>query len=210
MKKEINTEASLISFFSEKLLCIVEFFLKIVKKLEHVGNRFSFFRKLYCNLFYKKMIERELELAELNQTGRILHIGSGPLPLTAIILAENGYDVTGIDNDPKAITVAQDLITELGLDSKIDFKLIEGMEVEVSDFDLILFSLHVIPKKEIVKEVLCQLQEGQRLIYRNPNGLLELLYPKLEPAEVTELPTGEVKQSFGKQSVVITKKSVKK
>ncbi|MCK8825984.1 nicotianamine synthase family protein [Fuchsiella alkaliacetigena] len=192
------------NIFSKSVVKLIKGALKVVKSFEFLGSKWRFFGQVYQRLFYKSLVEKEIKAAGLKEGMKILHIGSGPLPMTAISLAEQGYQVQGVDNDSQAITVASNLVKELELDDKVSFNRTEGVEVDTSVFDAIWLSLHVHPKDKVLKEIIVDLKAGQRIVYRNPRGILSLAYPRLEPETLTNLPHQRIKQTFGKESVVIT------
>ena len=75
------------------LACKIEYLAKIYDKT--VGNEYR----------------RESKTFDLPNTKRILHIGCGSYPITAMVLAEmNNVNVVTIDNDIKAINRAKRVI----------------------------------------------------------------------------------------------------
>ncbi|WP_027340093.1 class I SAM-dependent methyltransferase [Halonatronum saccharophilum] len=192
--------------FTKLLNYLVEFFLFIVKGFEFLGSKFTAFGSLYNNIFYKKMVAREIALGEIAKGSKVLHIGSGPYPMTAIALAQGGYEVVGVDNDPKAIRSGQRLVDKMGLSSLVKFKEIDALGIGYNDFDLIILSLHVIPKARTIEEIIEGLDKGTRVVYRNPRGLLSKIYPRVYPESLSlDINHTIRKQSFGKESVLIYK-----
>ncbi len=179
--------------------------LKMLKTLEYLGSKRILSSRIYKNLFYNKLVKREIKEAKLKKGMNILHIGCGSLPLTAIMLAEKGYQIKGIDNDRYAISAASKLIEKKGLTKKIKIKEDDGLKIKTDDHDVIWLSLHVFPKKIIIKNLLKQLKPGKKLIYRNPDGILTRFYNKVDPAIFNGINYKIIKQDFAKESIIIEK-----
>ncbi len=177
-----------------------------IKGLEYLGSRWILLGHFYGQLFYSKMIETEAKLAGLKPGMKVLHIGSGHLPLTAFCLGSWGYEVEALDNDLQAVSSGKNMIESSGLGSRIKIKQGDGTEVNCSDFDAVWISLHVFPKEEVLRRVISTLKEGGKVIYRNPRGLLKYLYPRMDSSE--DMGRGscqKMKQSMGKETVVLQK-----
>ncbi len=189
--------------FCKILSGITKIILSFLKKLESLGKSSKSFASFYDRLFYAKLITNEIEIADLEKDDKIVHIGSGPFPITAISLAREGYQITGVDVDEIALKKAEDLTEKLNLCNKINFKLATAEEIDFTKFDVVWMSLHVIPKAETINEIIKKLSPGQKLIYRNPRGLLTFLYDKVEAEEITDNDFIIKRQPLGKESVLI-------
>ena len=171
------------SFFHMVLKKIVKGSLNVVKKLEDLGAYWPLFGKIYCNLFYTKLVKKELKAAGIESESSILHIGCGSLPMTALGLGELGYSVTGVDSDKQAVKLAQKVVNRRELASKIKIKKTDGGAPDSDDFAGIWVSLHAMPKKELISKLMDDLSLGQKLVFRNPKGSLDLVYPRIEIAD---------------------------
>ncbi|RQD72751.1 MAG: hypothetical protein D5R97_10465 [Candidatus Syntrophonatronum acetioxidans] len=190
-------------FLRGKLLIFLVWF---IKGLEYLGSKWIPLGRFYGQLFYSKMIAAEAKLAGLKPGMKILHIGSGHLPLTAFCLGAWGYEVEALDNDLKAVTSGKKMIENSGLSSNIIIKQGDGTEVNCSDYDAVWISLHVFPKEEVLNRVVSTLKEGGRVIYRNPGGLLKYLYPRMDSTRGAGRGScRKVKQCMGKETVVLQK-----
>lgn len=70
---------------------------------------------------YRSLCRAELDLLGHAQAGRFTFLGSGSLPLTAILLAQESpeTDVTCVDCDGEACEMAEELVSLLGLSRQI-------------------------------------------------------------------------------------------
>jgi len=194
-------------FFKSRIQSTLKFF-------EKVACNFSIFGNKYERYFYRNLVENELALADLSDDSKILVVGSGPLPMTGIYLAKKGFDVFCIDKDEEAIKSARKKVRQLDADLNIKFKKINGKFTDYSDFDAVWVPLHVTPRKYVVLKILKDLDDRAKIIFRNPRGLWERTYPKVDPY-VFDLPFKVKKQPYGKESVLLEKskggvKSMKK
>lgn len=180
--------------------------LFFVKGIEHLASRSAFLGRVYGGLFYRKMVTREAEMARLGPGMKVLHIGSGPLPLTALYLARGGCSVEAIDNDRAAVRAGARLVEKAGLAGKVRVQEVDGMQVGCGSYDAVWVSLHVFPRQRVIDNVLATLPVGGRLIYRNPRGWLARLYPRLDttPRGFTCLQK-KSRQALGKETVVLEK-----
>ena len=149
------------------------------------------------------MVIKEIKRANIKPGMEILHVGSGPLPLTAITLAKQGYRVKGIDYDENAVKRAKRIVDKYKLGDKISLSVNNGLEVNYNEFDRIWLSLNIISKKEILKKLLNDLSTGKKIIYRNPRDWLKRFYPVVEPKELMVKKYDVIKQLIGKTSVIL-------
>ena len=180
----------------------------ILKFFEYLGSRWPGLGRLYGRLFYGPMVRREVELAGVDARDRILHLGCGPLPLTAMALAEAGFRVDAVDKDPDAASSAVRAVSKNGLDRSISIICADGREVDYSAYDAVWVSFHVYPRRECLERILATLNGGSRVIYRNPRGWRKQFYSHVEPASLGG--AGGVcstRQALAKETVMMQKES---
>jgi len=81
------------------------------------------FEILYSNylLLYDELIDKEIKLAKIKSSDKILIIGSGSLPATCILIAQKtNAKIHGIDIDPVAIKKSTRFIKNISLDDLIE------------------------------------------------------------------------------------------
>lgn len=190
---------------------ILKLFTISVGIFEHLGSRYSFFGKLYNTFFYRTMVTTEAEAAGLKPGMKVLHIGSGPLPMTAISLGRAGCSVTAVDSDSRAVKAGARLVKNTGMEKQVTVKQARGQDIDCSGYDAVWVSLHVFPKKKVLLQSFQSLKHGGALIYRNPGGWLKHLYPRLEPEEVDSSHRHlhfKICQPLGKATIIIKKHSL--
>lgn len=178
----------------------------LLKGFEYLGSRWPALGRLYGRLFYGPMVRRELELAAVDGRHRILHLGCGPLPLTAMVLAEAGLRVDAVDRDPEAASSAARVIAGSGLDQRINVICADGCEVDYAGYDAVWVSFHVHPRRECLERILLTLNGGGRIIYRNPRGWRKGLYSHVEPTSLIGTDGAcSTRQAFAKETVMMRK-----
>ncbi|XP_057515387.1 nicotianamine synthase-like [Amaranthus tricolor] len=152
---------------------------------------------------------------------RVAFVGSGPLPLTSIVLALNHLHETQFDNydiDPSANEMAARLVEpDPDLSSRMKFHTKDVMSVgkeELEEYDVVFLAALVGMNKEekikVIHHLAKNMAPGSTLMVRSAHGARAFLYPVVDPEnlcgfEVLSVfhPTDEVINS-----VVIARKAV--
>ncbi|XP_077217227.1 nicotianamine synthase-like [Tasmannia lanceolata] len=136
-----------------------------------------------------------LECTILSQNGvvepkRVAFVGSGPMPLTSIIMATHHLKSTCFDNydiDELANNMACKLVaTDTELERRMRFKTCDIMDVreELGGFDCIFLAALVGMSKEekvgILEHIRKYMKSGGILLVRSANGARGFLYPVVE------------------------------
>jgi nicotianamine synthase len=138
---------------------------------------------------YLKLTEmeyRSLSLIGNRPLKRVLFIGSGPLPLSAILMAQQfGLTVDSIDNDASAVDISTKLINRLGLGNALSIRQADAVSYEhYGYYDAVflasLVGLDPDAKQTIIATIQKQMKQGGLLIARTAHGLRTLLYPEID------------------------------
>lgn len=183
------------------------FLLNLFKKIEYQGVKFPYLGQIYRKLFYERMINKEIKKADLKTRMKILHIGCGPLPLTAISLAGKNFKVTAVDYDPSAIKAARRYCQKYFSRDIVKFKMINGIKIDYSKYDAVWVSFTVYPKNKIIQKIITSSKPGTIIIFRKPGRLLQKIYGRtqLQDFHLTCDKYRIIKQFPGKESVIIKK-----
>ncbi len=178
--------------------------VQLVKQFEYRSSRNLWFAAFYGRLFYQRMISQEVHLSGLLEgvpnEKRVLHVGCGPMPFTALALARLGLHVTALDNDPRAVEQARRVVSHAGLDHMISIVLQDGASLDPRPYDGVWISLHVYPRDQVIEKYLGRMRKESVLLYRNPkNILLRRWYPRCRPP----WPGRRIPQPFGKESIIM-------
>lgn len=125
---------------------------------------------------------------------RVAMLGSGPLPLTGLVLAsEYGAEVTLVDRDAECLDAGQALVFALGLESQVHSVLAEVPHdaLDLTDYDAVLMAAMVgvdaVEKNNCLERIASSMRPGGHLMVRSAAGLRELLYPPADLDDVTGL-----------------------
>lgn len=146
---------------------------------------------------YLKLAKLEYRILRENGVGlpkKAAFIGSGPLPLTTLIMATHHMKSTRFDNfdlDESANAAARQLVaSDAVLERRVKFETRDVMEVgeELGDYELIYLAALVGMRKEekvkIVGHLRKHMKEGGILLVRSAKGARAFLYPVVEEEEL--------------------------
>lgn len=141
---------------------------------------------------YAKLVAKEIALIEesghlLTSKSRVLIIGSGPLPMTALeLIRQRSVHVDHVDISPAAITLCQQVNQRLDVDC--GHILGDGASISpTSQYDVVLIAglagESVQHKQAIINNLLPALSNSGRLLLRSARGIRSLLYPGVRSTE---------------------------
>ncbi len=183
--------------------------LGMIQGMEFLGARFPALGKVYHRLFYQKLVEKEMKIAGIQPGMRIIQVGCGPYPFSAIMLAKMGFQVEAIDNDPRAIKSADFVLKKMGLREKIQLNLGHGEEVDYRDCDRVFVALHVEPKNRVLNKAISEMGENGKIVFRNPRGFLKFFYSGVQVHKLPSPIFCRVKENIGKEALCISNCKVK-
>lgn len=146
---------------------------------EILASRISFLSELYI-YYYKDVVQREIELANINSNDIVLNIGCGGIPFTAIHIArKTKAKVCAIDRDRKAVEHARACIEQLGLSENIKVLECDGAKCIPVNFTVALVALQAEPKRVLLEKLLEKAARGGRIVFRKPSKIVEKHYDNL-------------------------------
>lgn len=146
------------------------------KCIERNFSKSNFLINLY-GLYYKNIVKNEVKLAEIKNCDKVLCIGGGPIPSTAIEVAnQTDAKVHVIDMDSDAVACARDIVKRLGLHHKIIVDQGRGEDVDIAPYNVIHVALQVTPKEDVLKHIWSNSKMGDRIIVRMPKKGLRPFY----------------------------------
>lgn len=116
----------------------------------------------------------------------VLFVGSGPLPLTAILLAQSYVDqVTILDYDESACDISRQLVNKLGLATRItvvqaDAAAFDGYDRFNTIFIAALAGSTPQQKEEIMRRIKDRSRPHTHILARSSWGMREILYTPLD------------------------------
>lgn len=157
---------------------------------------YSFYRR------YDTFISEEGKLAELHKGKNVLFLGSGPLPLSAILLTEKfGVSMTCVDSDTKAVETSRSLIKHFGYEHSISVHEGLAQEADCSSYDAIWVAALVLPKKEVFAH-LGKISPKTSIVARVGEGVRSIIYENIPESSLKYFKildkytaTGDIKNS---------------
>lgn len=131
---------------------------------------------LLVSLYYRFLVKRETLLANISENDKILCVGGGVCPYTAILLNKyTNAQVTVIDNNSTCVDQSKKFIKHLGLD-KIKVFLCEAECVNCSNYSVIHIAMQISPKDIVINEVIKKSKDGTKILVRKPKEHFKKLY----------------------------------
>jgi hypothetical protein len=138
---------------------------------------------------YRQLTRMELDLLATvadRPASRVAFVGSGPLPLSAVLAAaELGIPVDSLDRDAEAIALGERVATALG-PAPLTFRRTDVTDADLGGYDVVILAALVgaagPEKRAILHHLAASMAPGAVLLARSARGMRSLLYPAIEPA----------------------------
>jgi nicotianamine synthase len=133
---------------------------------------------------YRDRTYFELNTASDKEVKKVLFVGSGPVPITAILLANKNIHVDCVDINPEACNLAAKLTFKLGLEKYINYIVADVLNLQNIDaYDIVWVAVlagETNEEKARVVRFLCKyLDDKQALILRTGYGPGKFLYAEV-------------------------------
>ena len=176
---------------------------RLLRFLEKVASHSKILTMLYIWIQDKIVLE-EFSTIPSKKIYNVLIIGCGSIPNTAITLARaKRWNVVGIDRDKDAVIKAKRVVKMYKLEN-IDIKYLDGKDVDLEGFDLIIVALGVEPKREILSRVFRKARSGTYIAWRNA-GYFSMLLGR-EEMDIKGLKLFDRrKRKDGTETIIVTK-----
>jgi precorrin-6B methylase 2 len=144
--------------------------LKKINLFWHLVDRLSSISSFIAELYEKTVgneYRKEREEFNLSKSKKILHIGCGTYPITALILAElNGLKIVTIDRNEKRVKIARKVLEKKNMNGKISAEVGDGINYPLNGFDTIIVSGCSIPKIQVINHILQNSDKKSKIIIR--------------------------------------------
>ncbi|MDR5672367.1 SAM-dependent methyltransferase [Halalkaliarchaeum sp. AArc-CO] len=129
---------------------------------------------LYTRL-YRSVVDREIELAEIDEDDVVLNVGCGAMPFTAALLAKrSGATVYALDHDQSVVREARRNLARAGVADDVEVVVGDGREVVGDGTQLpepcsvAIVALQAEPKDDIVDRYRRTQGTPSRVVVRQP------------------------------------------
>ena len=149
---------------------------------------------------YRRLVRLEVDAlgrTARRQVRRVAFLGSGPLPLSALLLARAlAVPVDAVDHDPGAVAAGRLVAAALG-DDRVTFVRAGAGQLDLAAHDVVVLAALVgesrAEKRAVLRHLAAAMAPGAVLLARSARAARTLLYP---PVDARDL------QGFALQSVI--------
>lgn len=143
-------------------------FLYII--FEKVASRFDIISSNYFKM-YQELVDKEIKMAGISKNDKVVVIGCGSLPITAILVTlKTKAHVVAIDKDKRAVKDADKYIKNHHLESSIEIKYADGDVYPLKKFDVIYLTYGLKKKEDIFDYIINNSKNNSRVIFRTAIG----------------------------------------
>jgi precorrin-6B methylase 2 len=155
-------------------------FWKFVDWLSFKNKKFAKIYDMTVGNEYRK----ERKNFNLSYAKRVLHIGCGSYPITAMVIAEmKDVNVVTIDEDMRAIKRAKKILDKKNLNGNVKAVLGNGTEYPLNDFDTIIISGCAVPKEKVFERVINDADSNSNIIVRSSFINIESIINRVNPKQ---------------------------
>ncbi len=132
---------------------------------------------------FQRLVQAEVDLANITDKDRVLFIGSGPFPISAILLSQiTSARVDCFDHSREAVSTSEMVIEKLGLSDRIRILNAGGDTQKIYGYNVIMVAILTQPKSEILYNAQFSVPERTRIICRTSEGTRQVFYKPTNPA----------------------------
>lgn len=122
---------------------------------------------IYYMSLYQELIDKEIKMANISKSDKVLVIGCGSLPTTSVLIFnKTDSDVNGIDIDPIAIKNASEYLERIGLKNNINLELADGLTYPIDKYDVIFVLYGIGTHQDILQLIANNMKESARVVFR--------------------------------------------
>ena len=139
-------------------------FPKLTKQLEFYAHKLPVIHHV-MSFYYARLIQKEIEAAQLSSQDNILCIGGGFLPMTAYMLQRKiNAQVTVIDNDDHVIATATRWCKNKCHGVEVLYA--DGQNVDLTNYSVIHIAKQVTPKMAVYQHIKAHLKHKGKVLMR--------------------------------------------
>ena len=174
-----------------------------VATLEKLISRSSWLTGLYSRP-YAPVVQNEIELAQITSADRVLSIGCGAVPFTALLVARmTGARVTAVDRDPVAARLAEACVARCGLADQVQIVCCDAADAVPGAVDVAIVALQAEPKGEILSALFAANPPLQRVIVRLPSERFASQYDLLPGSWPIAAQVAQNMKTFDRSALVL-------
>lgn len=143
------------------------------------------FSSYYLKHRFQRLISNELDMLNKANLKKVLFIGSGPFPVSALWIHKlQNIAVDCLDINAEAAQISRKVIDKLEHREHLNVIYNPNGDYDVSEYDAIFIALLAKPKQLILENIAKTMSSNCQVICRTSVGLRTLIY---EPTELSEM-----------------------
>jgi precorrin-6B methylase 2 len=133
---------------------------------EKAGCKFEVISEIYLKL-YQEIVIKEITMAQISPQDRVLVIGSGSLPATPVLIAQNTHaQIVSIDKDSTAVNKAAHYVKSHHLEQTLTIECADGLTYPLEQFTIVFVLYGVKKPAEMLRSIADRINQNTKVIYR--------------------------------------------
>lgn len=130
---------------------------------------------------FNRLIKNEIKLASISKNDKVLFIGSGPFPISAMLLNQFvGCKIDCYEKDQDRVRLSRETLSYLGFAKKIWVFTKKGEDMDTKKYTVIVIALLAKPKDKILNRIFKIARSGTKIISRTADGKRKGLYEETD------------------------------
>lgn len=132
-------------------------------------------------IYYRYIIslKNEIKLAKINSKDKVLFVGSGPFPITAILIHELTHSqVDCVEINKNSAKLSKKVVNHLNHGDSIHIINKDALTINYSDYTVIVIAILVKPQDKLLETMWKQISKRSRIVYRTPDLIRQAFYEK--------------------------------
>ena len=131
---------------------------------------------------FRGLITTEIKLAQIEKQDRLLFIGSGAFPISAILFGKlTDCSVDCYEKNADHARLSSEVVSYLGLSDRIRIENRKAEYLINNNYSIVVIAVLAKPKNEIFKRVIEEISTCAKLICRTSDHLRQAFYEATEP-----------------------------
>lgn len=136
---------------------------------------------------FKRLVKAEIDLARIRPSDKVLFIGSGPFPISAMLFSQlTSVSVDCYDKSLEACGTSQKVVNSLGFADRINILNTSGEDGRVYDYNVIIVALLAQPKEKIMTNIWFHAPPDVKVICRTSEGIRQAFYNGVQERSLTD------------------------
>ncbi len=151
---------------------------------------------------FVRLIKNEIDLAKIDNSQKIAFIGSGPLPITALLLNQlTGCKVDCYEHYLPAAQISRTLIEKFGVQDDISVIHEPGQQINAKQYSTVVVALLAKPKKSILAQLATTKSEDTSIVCRISDSLRQVFYETTLDSDIEDFEVIDKREARGDETI---------